>query len=297
MGRQRWQNEFIQTFDVYYWSIYIFICSVTSVKGKTGWNKRCHCWVFNAWFVWQPAKVQFLFAHVCVSPQRFHFTNLPVQTASSLRRRLSSSWFMSLIKSCVWVCVCVCVCSSGPYCPLQSLHKLSFHNLCLPPWLTIAVNVAVNVSEVPLSDLCPWARAQLLLPVCSFQTDVPWRDAGATLNYCCIVLMEIPAPCVFVTVCCSFAQLMAHLNLQTQQKGINWNWILSSASFTMEHLEAVSTSPLSLKILQLLHTQPHTYGNRSIACPNYFVVIIVFLNGLKKYLNLDTTVTSLWKKY
>ena len=25
---------------------------------------------------------------------------------------------------CVCVCVCVSVCSSGPYCPLQSLHKL-----------------------------------------------------------------------------------------------------------------------------------------------------------------------------
>lgn len=100
---------------------------------------------------------------VCVSPRHFHFTNLPVQTVSSLRRRLSSLWFMSLIKP---VCVCMCVCSLGPYCPLQSLHELSFHSLSLPPWLTIAVNVAVNVLEVPLSDWCPWARAWLLLPVC-----------------------------------------------------------------------------------------------------------------------------------
>lgn len=52
---------------------------------------------------------------VCVFPQCFHFSNLPAQTVSSLRRRLSSSWFMSLIKSSVCVCVCVAQGHTVPY--------------------------------------------------------------------------------------------------------------------------------------------------------------------------------------
>lgn len=63
-------------------------------------------------------------------------TNLPAQTFSSPRRLLSSSWFMTLIKTplhvCPWVCVCVRACT-------LSLTMDSVHNLSLLQWLTMAV--------------------------------------------------------------------------------------------------------------------------------------------------------------
>ena len=157
---------------------------------------------------------------VCVylSPQRFHFTNLPVQTVPSLRRRLSSSWFMSLIKPCV--CVCVCVCSSGPYCPLQSLHKL--FSQPLPP------SVADNSCECG----CECFRSALvrlvslsegtLVTASLLISNLPWRslkgrrsktkllphssdgDTGHSVCLCWGV-------CVCVTMVGSSLQLMAHL--------------------------------------------------------------------------------------
>lgn len=77
----------------------------------------------NCCFVWVSQRC------VCVSPQRAHFTNLPVQTVSSLRWRLSSLWFMSLIKP--WVCVCVCV-AQGHTVPYN--HSTSSLFTASPPY-------------------------------------------------------------------------------------------------------------------------------------------------------------------
>lgn len=73
-------------------------------------------------FVWVLLRCVF----VCVPPQSSHLTNLPAQTVSSLRRRLSSLWFMSLIKPCVYVCV-----SQGHTVPYN--HSTSSLSQPLPP--------------------------------------------------------------------------------------------------------------------------------------------------------------------
>lgn len=105
----------------------------------------------------------FCFKHQrCVfSPHSSDFTNLPVR--QSLRWRLSSLWFMSLIKASVCVCVCVAQGHTVPY----NHSTNSFYSLPPP-------SVADNSCEcgcerfrsalVRLASLSGGAR--LLLPVC-----------------------------------------------------------------------------------------------------------------------------------
>lgn len=102
--------------------------------------------------------------------------------------------------------VCVCVCGAqGHTVPYN--HSTSSLFTASPPY-SVADNScecgcecfrSALVRLVSLSEGMLVTATLLIsnLPRC---LDVPSRDAGAKLNYCCIVLMETPALCVFVLV-------------------------------------------------------------------------------------------------
>lgn len=86
---------------------------------------------------WQSAQFVFCLSitevriFVCVPPRRFHCTNLPCSD-SFLSKTPSVVIVIYEFNKTLCVFLCVWGGGSGPYCPLQSLHKLSFSQP-LPP--------------------------------------------------------------------------------------------------------------------------------------------------------------------
>lgn len=102
-------------------------------------------------------------------------TNLPAQTFSSLRRLLSSLWFMTLIKTPTCVSISVCV---RAHCPLPSLHGLRSQP-APPPVADNSRGCGCDCFPSVLVTLATFIEGGSSPPVCSRRISCLTRPRGA----------------------------------------------------------------------------------------------------------------------